>query len=145
MYLTGTRTHIPPALALNLALNGVLHERIVLLTVVMEPVPRVPVHQRLEVQDLKNGIFRVIAHNGFMNSPNIPHLLSRCSGLGLKIDLAKVTYVLGRETLLATDRPGMALWRERLFAFLSRNAHRATSFFRLPSERVVEIGTLVEL
>jgi KUP system potassium uptake protein len=82
---------------------------------------------------------------GFMERPNVPEALEQMSRPGLRIDPMETTYFLGRERLLATDRPGMMLWRERLFAWISRNARPATYYFRLPTSRVVELGTQIEL
>jgi KUP system potassium uptake protein len=90
-------------------------------------------------------VYRVTVHYGFAEDPEVLAVLERCRREGLEIDPAETTFFLGRETLLATARPGMALWRERLFGVLSRNARPATKFFRLPPSRVCELGTQVEL
>jgi KUP system potassium uptake protein len=104
-----------------------------------------PDAERVHVETLASGVYRVVARHGFAEDPEVPPLLERLRQDGLEIDLAESTFFLGRETLLATNRPGMALWRERLFALLSRNARRATRFFRLPPDRVCELGTEIEL
>ncbi len=88
---------------------------------------------------------RAVADHGFAEDPEVPAVLERLRHEGLEIDATEATFFLGRETLLATERPGMALWRERLFTFLARNARRATKFFRLPPDRVCELGTQIEL
>jgi len=144
IYMTRNSEHVPPALALNVQLNRVIHRKVVFLTVVNEPVPRVSAKKRFEVLKLKDGFVRVIIHHGFLNDPNIPRLVARLGQYGYKMDEDAI-YVLGKETVLATNRPGMAIWREKLFAFMSRNAHRATTFFQIPADRVVEIGTQIEL
>jgi len=137
----------PPALLHNLQHNKVLHERVVVLTVSTAEVPRVPGDERVqEIERLGHGFYRVILRFGFMDDPNVPAALRALPvDAGLHIDLEDTAFFLGRETLLATPRPGMALWREKLFGAMSRNASRATAFFRLPPDRVVEIGMHVEI
>ena len=97
------------------------------------------------VRSLGLGIFDVILRYGFMDDPNVPEALERARAQGLELDEGDVTYFLGRETLIVTGAPGMASWRERLFVLMARNAVRATTFFRLPPERVVELGVQVEI
>jgi len=145
VFLTGNAAGVPPALLHNLKHNKVLHERVVFLTVVTEEVPRVPHQQRLEVQALGHGFHRIVAHYGFMEDPNIPDVLRLAATDGLDFPPMDTTFFLSRETLLATKNPGMAVWREKLFAFMSRNAQGATAFFRIPPNRVIEIGLQVEL
>ncbi|MBI4544615.1 MAG: potassium transporter Kup [Gemmatimonadetes bacterium] len=145
VFMTGSLDVTPPALLQNVRHNKVLHEKLVLLTVVTEEIPHVPREERVEIQELQDGIYRVILHYGFMQDPDIPRVLDLCRERGLDLDLEQTTFFLGRETLLATEKPGMALWRERLFAFMARNALRATAFFHIPSERVIEVGWEVEL
>jgi KUP system potassium uptake protein len=135
----------PPALAHNLRYNKVLHEHVVVLTVRTTPVPHVSPDNRLEVQALGHGIFNVRVHYGFMEDPNVPEALEAARARGIEMDPGDVTYFLGRETIIPTQRRGMALWRERLFVVMARNALRATAFFRLPAERVVELGVQVEV
>jgi KUP system potassium uptake protein len=106
---------------------------------------RVPEEERVDVKELAPDFYRVIARHGFAEDPEVPAVLERLRVNGLAIDPEEATFFLGRETLLATHRPGMALWRERLFAALARNARRATSYFRLPSHRVCELGAEIEL
>jgi KUP system potassium uptake protein len=135
----------PPALLHNLEHNKVLHEQTILLTVQNEDIPYVPVRRRIHVEKLRNGFWRVILCYGFMQAPNVPRDLALAKQHGLALKLDRVSYFLGREQLLATQRPGMPLWRERLFALMSRNSRPATDFFRLPPDRVVELGSQVEL
>jgi KUP system potassium uptake protein len=97
------------------------------------------------VETLAPNLYRVVARHGFAEDVDVPTVLARLDRHELPIDVAQSTFFLGRETLLATDRPGMAMWRERLFARMSRNAQRATKFFRIPSERVCELGAQIEL
>ncbi len=145
IFMTGSGAGVPPTLLHNLQHNKVLHARVVLLTVTTEDVPHVPVDRRITVEPLSEGFFRLVLRYGFMEEPNVPDAITEARAKGLPIDKDDITYFLGRETLLATSRPGMAPWRERLFAVMSRNAMRATAFFKIPPERVVEIGMQVEL
>jgi KUP system potassium uptake protein len=145
VFMTAQPRGIPPALAHNLRHNKMLHEHVVLLTVRTAPVPHVPDDQRVSVDALGFGIFTVRLVYGFMEDPHVPHALHEARALGLHIDLDDITYFLGRETILVTGRRGMARWRERLFVVITRNAVGATAFFRLPPERVVELGVQVEI
>jgi KUP system potassium uptake protein len=145
VFLTGAPDSTPPALVHNVAHNKVLHEQVVLLTILTAEVPHVPRTQRVRVASLGHGFYRVTAHFGFMEDPDALEVLAECRAAGLHLQLAATTFFLGRETLIATDRPGMAIWREKLFSFMSRNALRATAFFRLPPDQVFEVGAEVEL
>jgi len=135
----------PPALLANLRHNGVLHDTVVLLSVKTADVPRVPRVARAEVWDLGLGFFQVVLTYGFMEEPDVPRALAEITMKGFGVDPDDTVYVLGRETVLATDRPGMAIWREKLFALMSRNSMNAVRFFRLPSDRSLEIGVNVEI
>src|SRR6266513_1031542 len=145
VFMYGNADGTPPALVLNLAHNKVLHEKIVFLTVITEDVPHVPEDQRDTVKRSGKGFHTVIAHYGFMQDPDINEVLAACKRNHLSIPMEGTTFFLGRETLIASDRPGMAIWRERLFAFMSRNALRATAFFKIPPNQVFEVGAYVEL
>lgn len=145
VFMTGNPGVTPPALVHNLTHNKVLHEKVIFLSVLTEEVPRVPLRERISVEELGQGFYAVTARYGFMQDPNIPAVLERCREYGLDIRLEATTFFLGRETLLATGRPGMARWRKRLFALMSRNAARAMAFFRIPPEQVMEVGVQVEL
>jgi KUP system potassium uptake protein len=135
----------PPALAHNLRHNKVMHEYVVILTVATAPVPHVAPDDQITVNALGHGVCTMRLVYGFMQDPNVPDALRAAQETGLDIDTDDVTYFLGRETLLVTHRRGMAIWREMLFVLMTRNAVRATAFFRLPPERVVELGVQVEL
>jgi len=135
----------PQALLHNLKHNKILHDRVVLLTLITREVPRVPDEERIDIQPLGERIFRINAGIGFAEDPDVPKLLSLCETDGEGFDVSETTFFLGRETMLATRRPGMAIWREKLFAWMSRNAQRAASYFNIPSDRVIEIGTQIEL
>lgn len=143
VFMTGNAGGTPPALLHNFLHNRVVHERVVLLTIVMEKVARVPASERVRVEALPNGFRTALARYGFMQTPDVPRLLEHAELRDYSLEY--VTFFLGRETVLPTKHPGMALWRERLFAFLSRNAQPATAFFGIPPARVVEIGAQIEL
>jgi KUP system potassium uptake protein len=145
VFMTSNREGTPPTLLHNLEHNKVLHERVVLLTVVTGDGPHVEADDRVVVEPLREGFQRVTVCYGFMEEPDIPAALSEAGDAGLTIVAQETTYFLGTETLLATKRPGMPLWRERLFVLMSRNALRATSFFKIPPDRVMEVGMQVEL
>ncbi len=145
VYMTGNPSLVPPALIHNLAHNKVLHERVVFLTIETMDVPAVPPRERVVVEALDEGFHWVTARYGFMQDPSVPEVFERCRSHGLDVSLAATTFFLGRESLISTPRPGMARWRERLFAVMSRNAQRATTFFHIPSEQVFEVGVEVEI
>jgi KUP system potassium uptake protein len=125
--------------------NQVLHEQLVLLTVVAKHVPEIPQEQRVKVQELGHGFYRVTINYGFMQSPDIPRALRDCEPHGLTLIPERTSYYLGRETLLPSGASRMARWRKQLFAFISRNARPATAYFGLPPNRVVELGMQVDL
>ncbi len=139
VFMSSRSSGVPPALLQNLAHNRVLHRQVVFVTVDTMDVPFVPDPERSERRALGPGIDRVVLRYGFMEDPDVP------AALGPGAGAAEASYFLGGETLIPTDRPGMALWREHLFAFMSRLARPATLFFALPPGRVVEMSSHVEL
>lgn len=145
VFLCGNSAGTPQALLHNLKHNKVLHDRTVFLHIATDDAAHVASSQRLNVVNLSNGFYQVTARYGFMEEPNVEHILRRCSEQGLDFNPMDTTFFLGRETILPTKGPGMSFWRERLFAFMSRNAQQATAFFRLPANRVVELGMQVEI
>ena len=146
VFLTSTVSQVPAILPHHIEHNQVLHTQVLLLTVITEDVPRVGAQDRLTVEELGQGFHRVLVHYGFMQTPDIPVVLRLAQELGLDMDLERTTYFLGRESVIPTDEvPGMMLWREKLFAFISRNAMRATAFYKLPPNRVVELGMQVPI
>jgi len=145
VFMTSNLTGTPPTLLHNLQHNKVLHDRVILLTVVTSDIPYVASNKRTEVEALGHGFYRLTLRYGFMEEPDVPDALAQASVHGFKIDLNETTFFLGLETLLATRRPGLPLWRERLFVLIARNAVRANAFFKIPPERVVELGMQVEL
>ncbi|MCC6455669.1 MAG: potassium transporter Kup [Caldilineaceae bacterium] len=145
VYMSSNPEMIPPVLLHNIEHNKALHDTVIFLSVIVEDIPRVPSTERIEVHNLGEGFYRINLYYGFMDRIHIPRALTLARTEGLAIDASKITFFLGREHLLATERPGMALWRERLFAFLSSNSRPATDLFRLPADRVVELGAQIEL
>ncbi len=145
VYMTGRPDRVPPALIENVRHNRALHAHVIFLSINFTQQARVSVAHRVKVDHIAEGFERVQGYYGFVEQPDVPKLLDLALVEGVEVDMETTTFVLGRETLLATERPGMAIWRETLFAFMSRNARRAASFFRIPSERVLEIGSQIEL
>jgi len=145
VYMNSHRDITPPALLYNLKHNKVVHELILVVIVIVEEVPYVSPMRRLDVESLGREIYRVTVHYGFMDSQDIPRALALCKAHELDVDLTDVTYFFGRESLLATPRPGMAIWRENLFSVMSQNAQKASRFFRIKADQVIEIGFEVEL
>ena len=145
VFMTAQPRGTPPALAHNVRYNKILHEHVVVLTVTTAPVPYVATQDQVSVQSYGHGIYNVRAQYGFMQDPHVPEALGMARDQGVELDPEDMIYFLGRETIIVTRRPGMAVWRERLFVLMARNAVRATAFFRLPPERVVELGVQVEM
>jgi KUP system potassium uptake protein len=145
VFMTAQPTGTPPALAHNLQYNKVLHRHVVVLTVTTAHTPHVAEKDRVSVAALGHGVCNVRVQYGFMEDPDVPAALLQACDQGLEVDLDDVTYFLGRETILVTRKEGMALWREKLFVLMARNAVRPISYFRLPPERVVELGVQVEM
>ena len=145
VFMTSTMGVTPPILLHHFKHNKVLHEKVVLFTIVTEGIPEVAKRDRIQMRELQHGFSEVIAHYGFMQTPNVPLALRRAAELGLEFDPGAVSYFLGRETLLTTGRSGMSNWRKRLFVYLARNARPANTFFRIPPNRVIELGAQVEL
>lgn len=145
VFLTARTDVVPHAMLHNLLHNQVLHEQVVLLTVRYEDRPRVSRGERMEVEDFGDGFYRVVLHYGFMDEPDIPLALSHCPYPDLDFTPMRTTYFLSRETVIASKRLGMAPWRENLFVFLMKNANGNLRFFKLPVNRVIELGTQVEI
>ena len=143
VYLTGNDSGTPQALLQGLLHMRAVHERVLLLTIITDKVARVPLENRVQVEELDSGFSRAVARYGFMEAPDVPKLLLRPEFENHSLEY--VTFFLGRETVLADKHGGMALWRERLFAFLTRNAQPATAFFGIPPSRVVEVGAQIEI
>ena len=145
VFMTSSASGVPHALLHNLKHNKVLHERVILLTVRIEDVPYVTPEKRLETKDYGQGFYRVILRYGFMEEIDVPSALAQLKQIGPQCKMMDTSFFLARQTLLASSRPGMAIWREKLFAWMLRNAESAMEFFKLPTNRVVELGSQVEI
>jgi KUP system potassium uptake protein len=145
VFMTSTATGVPHALLHNLKHNKVLHERVLILTVIIDEIPFIDLEDRIEVVDLGENFYRMILRYGFMQQPDVPATLKIVENCGPQIKMMDTSFFLARQTLLASERPGMAIWREKLFAWMLRNAESAMEFFKLPTNRVVELGSQVEI
>ncbi len=147
VFMTSNPNGVPHALLHNLMHNKVLHERVILLTVQVHDVPYVPEVDRVEPHRINEQFWQVIVQYGFKDEPDIPAALAQCGAAGLPFEMMETSFFLGRETLIPRPqvKPEMAYWREKLFVAMFRNAGSATAFFKIPSNRVVELGTQVEL
>jgi len=145
VFLTGIDEGAPAALLHNLKHNQVLHERNVLLTVIVEDKPYVTQGNRLLIDDLGKNFYRVKVFYGFMDKPDIPAALELCAKRGLPFDMMTTSFFTSRALIVSAPHPGMSLWRERLFIVLSRNAMNAADYFKIPTNRVVEMGTRIEI
>jgi KUP system potassium uptake protein len=146
IFMTADKGVVPHALLHNLKHNKVLHERNVFLTVETLNVPYAPRDKRLKIQAIGDDFYRVLIRFGFMEVPDVPLALMRsCDAGGTYFDPMDTTYFASRETVVASRHRGMPIWRDRLFAFMHRNAAPATGFFRIPGNRLVELGAQVEI
>lgn len=145
IYMSSVSSGIPVPLMVNLKHNKVVHERVIFLTITTKDVPAVPRGERVQLETLGPGLYRILACYGFMETPRIKHILDACRSQGLDIHVSDSTFVLGRETILPSGVPGMAIWREKLFALMTKNAQRPTAFFRIPPNQVIEVGIQIEI
>ncbi len=145
VFLTSTPNLVPHALLHNLKHNKVLHERVVFLTIVIRDIPYVPDDERVDVKPLGCDFYRFIASYGFKDEPDIPELLEESGRRGFAFEMMETSFFVSRETLIPTVGTGMAMWRERLFASMQKNAVKASDFFHVPTNRVVELGTQLEI
>jgi len=145
VFMVANADAVPHALLHNLAHNKVLHERVVFVTVAIEEVPWVPFDERVEQESLGNGCWQIKMHFGFKNRPDVPQALELCRAHGLAFDMMETSFFLSRETLIPVADGGMALWRERLFAAMARNASSVVEYFNIPTNRVIELGTQIEI
>ncbi|MCX6986116.1 MAG: potassium transporter Kup [Lentisphaerae bacterium] len=145
IYLTGNSSGIPRTLLHNFKHNQVVHEQVILMTVKTEDVPFVQEEKRIELEELGAGMFRAIVVYGFSEDPNIPEVLKQMNNNGVKIDMNRTTYVLGRESLIVQHDSILRKWRKKLFSFMSKNSFDASRFYHLPPGRVIEYGLQVEL
>jgi KUP system potassium uptake protein len=145
VFMTSASSGVPQALLHNLKHNKVIHERVLLLTVKIKDVPFVDESRRSTAEDMGAGFHRVVLLYGFMETPDVPEAMKNLTLCGPPFKMMETSFFLSRQTLLPAARPGMALWREKLFAWMLRNAQSAMEFFRLPTNRVVELGSQVEI
>ncbi|HEX4893496.1 MAG TPA: KUP/HAK/KT family potassium transporter, partial [Hyphomicrobiaceae bacterium] len=145
VFLTGDPESAPTALMHNLKHNRVLHERNIFLTIRTEDRPRVPRHERVQIERLADGFIRVIAHYGFMETPSVAKIFEHCRRKDLNVDFPATSFFLSRRSLKPTAKTPMPRWQEALFIWLSRQAEDATEYFRIPTDRVVEVGTQVQV
>ncbi|CAK0779861.1 putative potassium transport system protein kup 1 [Gammaproteobacteria bacterium] len=145
VFMTARPGSIPSALLHNLKHNLVLHERTVIATVITEEIPYVPETQCVELVPFGNGFYRLSIRYGFMQAPDVPAALTLCRNHGFPVNLDEISFFVSRETIIPSLQPGIAVWREKLFALMSRNAQNATDFFKIPVHNVVELGTQVEI
>ena len=145
VFMTSSGSGVPHALLHNLKHNKVLHERVILLTVRIEDVPYVPEVKRLETHDYGSGFYRLMLRYGFMEEVDVPAALAKAKDCGPICKMMDTSFFLARQTLLPSSNPGMAVWREKLFSWMLRNAESAMEFFKLPTNRVVELGSQLEI
>jgi len=145
IFMASSSSGVPSALLHNIKHNKVLHERVVILTVAIQDVPYVEENERYTVKDLEQGFYKIVLRFGFLEETDVPAALAKVTMCGAPFEMMKTSFFLSRQTLIAAKRPGMALWREKLFSWMLRNAASAMEFFRLPTNRVVELGSQVEI
>jgi KUP system potassium uptake protein len=145
VFMASSNIGVPSALLHNIKHNKVLHERVLILTVAVQDVPYVEDGERFECKNLGNGFYRVTINCGFLEETDVPSLLNSLDLCDGAFDMMQTSFFLSRQTLIASAKPGMAIWREKLFAWMLRNAASAMEFFRLPTNRVVELGSQVEI
>ena len=145
VYLTASRFGAPLSLLQNMQINKILHQQVIVLTVVTRDEPWIPLEDRVKIRPFGDQIYRVRIYYGYNQAPDIPDAIMRCASHGLDIDLATTTFFLSREHMIASSRDGMSTWRERLFIRMAMNAENAMRFWRIPADRVVELGLMVEL
>ncbi len=145
VFMTSDPEGAPLVLLHHLKHNKVLHQHVILFSVLVANVPEIPESERIAVTHLREGFARIKARYGFMETPDVPHILARSAKEGIVAVAGQTTYYVGRERLLAKGKSPMAAWRKKLFIFMSRNSRSATEFFNIPSNRVVELGAQIEL
>ncbi|WP_443193010.1 potassium transporter Kup [Novosphingobium sp. KACC 22771] len=145
IFMSSTRGGVPSALLHNIKHNKVLHERVVVLTIAIQDVPVLEQGERIEMKNFGQGFYKMVIKFGFLEDTDVPAALKGVTLDGEAIDMMKTSFFLSRQTLIASSKPGMAIWREKLFAWMMRNAASAMEFFRLPVNRVVELGSQVEI
>jgi KUP system potassium uptake protein len=145
VFLTSTPDSAPTALMHNLKHNRVLHERNIILAIRTEDTPRVPRHDRVTIEKVSDTFTRIVARYGFMETPSIPKVFEHCRRKDLNIDMGATSFFLSRRSLVPARRRGLPLWQKAIFLSLAATAEDATTYFGIPTDRVVEIGTQVEV
>lgn len=151
VYMAGDPWGVPVPLLHNLKHNRVMHQRIAILTIQTRDIPFVSKKDRISIQEVIPNMYRIIAYYGFMETPKMKHILEACRGQEINFNVNETTFVMGRETIIASKSPAlpgeakMSYWRERLFAVMSKNAQRPTAFFKIPPNQVIEVGLQVEI
>ena len=145
IFMASAKGGVPSALLHNIKHNKVLHERVVILTIQIAEIPYVDPERRCEYHDLGDGFFRAVLHYGFMEETNVPEGLKKMDRCGGAFDMMQTSFFLSRQTLLPSEKPGMPIWREKIFAWMLRNSATAMDFFKLPTNRVVELGSQVRI
>jgi KUP system potassium uptake protein len=145
IYMSSNPRGTPPALVKNLKHNRILHKQIIVLSIIYEKVPHVNLDSALEIGNPTEGFYRVVAHYGFMDNANIKQIIELLNIRGIKINIERTTFFLGRELLFVKDKEGLRRLRKKLFVLLSRNSQRATEFFNIPTDMVFEVGSQIEL
>lgn len=145
IFLRGESDGVPHAMLHNLSHNKVLHERVVFLTAVMHEVAWIPLSERVNIKNLGNDCYQVNVHYGFKDEPDIPQVLELCKQDGLAFDMLMTSFFISRQTIISTPRRGMSRWREHLFVFMTRNARGAADYYQIPANRVIELGSQIEI
>lgn len=150
VFMTSNISIVPAVMLHHIKHNKVLHEKIILLSVIIKKVPEVPASEKIEIKLMEQGFYGITVYYGYMEKPNIPAILRECNridvdGKFLDIDVSQISYYLGRQTLLTTGHSKMLPWQKILFAFLSKNSRPASVFFNIPAGRVIELGAQVEI
>ncbi|TAN47262.1 MAG: potassium transporter Kup [Methylococcaceae bacterium] len=145
IYMTSRQLSLPPHLLRNYEHNRIIHQSVVLLTVEIEDIPRVPQSERIMAEALEEGFYRITIHYGFMQTPDVPKALALCQAQGLELDLSDATFFIGRETLLPSTKKDLNPWQEQIFLFLFRSASDPVAYFRIPPDRVLELGAQYEI
>jgi len=145
IFLRGESDGVPHALLHNLSHNKVLHERVVFFTVHVVEEPWVPADEQVKIIELGHQCYQLNVHYGFKDEPDIPKALAQCERLGLTFEMMETSFFIARQTVISTPGAGMATWREHLFVAMSRNARGAADYYQIPTNRVIELGTQVEI
>jgi KUP system potassium uptake protein len=145
VFLSRSEQVVPHAMLHNLKHNKILHERIIFLTICIKDEPWLAFSERIQLKQLGDSFWQVVAHFGYKETPAMEEIFQACAQHDLKVSMSQTSFFLSHESLVSTDLPGMARWREGLFVWMNRNSLKATDFFHIPANRVVELGVLMEI